>query len=82
MTSASPAAQAAYRQLQVPILQGDLHQVAYWRERLLDLAGEAQREAERLNRERAAGGLIKAVVVTPAALTIAMLLGALFKRDR
>jgi len=78
----SPAAQAAYRQLQVPILQGDLHQVADWRERLLNIGEEARQEAERLNRERAGGGLIKAVVVTAAALAIAKLLGELFKEDR
>jgi len=78
----SPAAQAAYRQLQEPILAGDLHRVEHWRGRLLSIAEEAEREAERLNRKRAAGdGLIKVVVVTAAALAIAKLLGELFGDD-
>jgi len=75
-----PAAQAAYRQLQEPLLQGDLTALEHWRGRLLAIADEAQREADRLNRVRARGnGLVKAVLVTGAALAIAKLLGELFK---
>lgn len=78
-----PAAQAAYRQLQEPIFQEDLRRIEHWRERLLNIATEAQREAERLNRARASvDGLVKAVLVTAAALAIAKLLGELFGDDK
>ena len=75
-----PAAQAAYRQLQEPILQNDLGLVEHWRQRLISIADEAEGEAERLNRSgRRGSGLVKAVVVTAATLALALLLSELFK---
>jgi len=78
-----PAAQAAYRKLQEPILRSDLGGIEHWRERLLAIADEAQTEAEKLNRARGrrGNGLVKAIVVTAAALAIAKLLGELFGEE-
>jgi transcriptional regulator with XRE-family HTH domain len=74
-----PAVLAAYRRLQEPILRGDLAAIESTRDRLLRLADEAEREAARLNRERAAAERpMDVVAVGAAALALAMLLAYLF----
>lgn len=66
--------------MQEPILQNDLGLVEHWRQRLIMIADEAERDAERLNRSGGRGsGLVKAIVVTAASLALAKLLGELFE---
>jgi transcriptional regulator with XRE-family HTH domain len=78
-----PVVQGAYRKLQQPILDGDLARLDANRAFLLDIAGRAAAEADRLNRERAAAaGTTKLLAVTAAAVAIGLLLAHLYSKDR
>jgi hypothetical protein len=74
---------ASYRKLQEPLLRGDLASLEASRAHLLQIGEEAEQEAARLNRARAAtNSLVTVVAVTAAAVAIGLLLAFLFENDK
>jgi transcriptional regulator with XRE-family HTH domain len=78
-----PVLVGAYRKLQEPLVRGDLASLEASRAHLLHIGDEAEQEAARLNRARAAtNSLVTVVAVTAAAVAIGLLLAFLFENDK